>query len=363
MDELAASPGISVKLVVSRRQSLGGTKPYTIRNAMCVPCLLPRRNLGRFGNFFIVIGLLYKLCKSKQGDSCVILFVRNDPILLFAASLFNRFVHRIVFQSSFPHERVARYFKRWLTCALFYMSSRNVDSFLAVSPLGMKRLQNIFPSKKYFSYIPLLPDVILNNQCKKESFGPPVKFIYSGSHDKIRNLEVLLMAIVDAVHEAGFDMHFLFLGARNEDVDRFVCVPGVQDLVEKKILTFKEPVPRREVWCYMKKADVGLSLIPPLDIYREASPTKVVEYFSSGLAVLASYGIEMQESLIHDSNGGVLVAFDKDSIYKGLISIAKDKAKIKLLCENSYKYAQKNLSYSSYLSLFKTEVLGVCSSE
>lgn len=51
------------------------------------------------------------------------------------------------------------------------------------------------------------------------------------------------------------------------------------------------------------KSDVGMSFIPPDEHYIEASPTELAEYMGVGLAVVASYGIDLQEEFVQNSGG------------------------------------------------------------
>ena len=357
--ELALQKDIEIKLLVSRTKNNRKSLPYKYMHAICIPLLFQRRRFGRLANFFMAVVLLKKLIVREGGrNKRVVLFVRNDPVLLLASSMLKKRVSRLIFQSSFPHEVVANGVKRVVAKLFYRLSAPHVDAVLAISPLGLKRTRVLFPLVPDYGYIPLLADVKAKrfSKSKKED---EIRFIYIGSHDKLRRLDVILKAVVYAVKYLDVSAKFYFVGGSRVDVNLYGSIKDVHELVERGIVVFRERVKRSEIWKLIDSADVGLCLIPPEKIYREASPTKLAEYMVNGLAVLASWGIPLQETFVNESGGGILVKFDYKSIAHGIHRLNTEHELLKIMQERARGYAEKHLNYSAYVNDFREKILAV----
>ncbi len=165
-----------------------------------------------------------------------------------------------------------------------------------------------------------------------------------------------MSAIVKAV-AAGVSARFNFVGAFEDEKERLVRVKGVPELIAEQVIVIENSVSRAEVPARLAAADVGLSLIPDKPIFFEASPTKLVEYMGAGLAVLASYGIPMQEQIVSESGGGLLVKWDVDAIAEAITRITKDPENLIRMQINARAYAEQKLKYSFYVPTF-LELIG-----
>ena len=341
---------IEIDLLVSRHSF---HKVCRYKKAVCLPLLYPRKGICRFLNFIKAVCILNKLIERNKSKE-IILFVRNEPIYLLACTFVKKKEIKIIFQSSFPHERaLVNFFKRWVARWIYKIAGRRVDSLLSVSPKGLKRLQKLIPHAQKANFIPLMSESTLevNNfelKCKNKN----IRFIYVGDHSLPRKLEVVLKAIVRAINN-GLLAEFKFIGGEPQDIKRLLNVYGVEKLKKKGILKFIQKIPRKYLWNEFMDSDVGLSLIPPDEHYIEASPTKLSEYMRAGLAVLASNGIELQEEFVKKSSGGVLCDWNEDDIVKSLIDLSINKAQLKNLKKRGYKYSILNLNYRNYINTFR----------
>ena len=332
------------------------------KRAVCIPRLYPRRGFGRFKNLPLVFLLIaYQARRERERGRRVVVFVRNDPIYLLVASLCRRWVERVVFQSSFPHEETSGWIlKRWSARGLYRLARRGVDVVTAVSPGGIARLKRLFPHAEPGPYIPLLSDLrprVHSRRCAPNVALPKdVTFIYIGTHSAPRRMDVVLDAVVRAV-DAGASGQFRFVGASEWERARLSQNENVAALVEQGVITIESPVPRHVVPYLLAEADVGLSLPPPIMVNREMSPTKLAEYMGAGLAVLASRGIPMQEKFVSDSDGGLLVDWDVESMSMGIQTLCSDVGAVRKYGENSAEFARQSLQYRSYLPAFR-QLLG-----
>ncbi|MDZ7736250.1 MAG: glycosyltransferase [Gammaproteobacteria bacterium] len=325
-----------------------------------------RRGIGRFLNFFAAIVVVYPMIRRTAWRGYrVVLFVRNDPVLLLAARVLRRYVDRLVFQSSFPHEEVAGASLKGRVARLLYrMSAGGVDGLLAVSPLGLTRLERLFPGAERGEYIPLLADALntppVTEYTRERNAASPVRFIYAGTHSPARQLETVVAAAVGA-YGSGACARFTFVGGSQAEIERLRSVDGAEALEAEGVLVFQPSVSRPEVRKWLADADVGLSVVPPLQENREMSPTKLAEYLGAGLAVLASRGIPLQEQFIKDSGAGMLVDFSVPALQEAMLSMSRMTAdELEALRQKAYDYATGHLVYSEYLPRFRQLIDQVC---
>ncbi len=350
--QLAKEKDINVRLLVSKNENVT-KKVYKYKKSSCLPVLLSRKGFNRILNFFISTWYLHLLLNREyKRSSEVVLFVRNDPIYLFACALMKQKNQKLIFQSSFPHEEVSGgIVKRLIAKKLYQISAFGIDGLLTVSPAGLRRVQKIFPKVNKGNFIPLLAQDG-NDNLDKFDVGEKVHFIYIGSHAKERKLEYIFQAI-DKAMQNNINADFEFIGAKKEEIESFLQQEYIQKLCNYGILNFVEFIPRNEIWNKLQNADIGLCYIPPDPHYLEASPTKLTEYMKVGLAVLASNGIELQEKFINDSKGGKLADWDVDSMADAIIQITTSKNEIIKMKQNAYKYAKESLNYGRYVCVIR----------
>ena len=341
---------IKLDLIVSKSDSF---KVCRYKKATCLALLYPRRGIYRLLNIAKVFFLI-NILKKKNKEKKICLFVRNDPLFLLTCTFVKNKNIKLIFQSSFPHEVISgNFFKRFIAKMIYEISKNKVDSLLAVSPKGLIRLKNLMPNVKKAEFIPLLsnknPKVINFELADKNE---KVKFIYAGDHSKLRKLEVVIYAIIKSINK-GLFAEFKFIGGEQTDIIRLSNLPGAEKLIKKGILTFTQKIPRNNLIDCYTNFDVGLCLIPPDKHYVEASPTKLTEYLNSGLAVLASKGIELQEKIIENSQAGLLCNWDVHSIANALIGISANKQNLLNMKKKGFKYSNEILSYKNYVDIFK----------
>lgn len=353
--EAGQQPDFHVRLCVSRASG-HDVRPRPYRSSVCIPRLYPRRRSGRLWNLWVVLRLIrYQAGRETERGKRVVLFVRNDPIYLLAASLLRGRVDRLVFQSSFPHEEYSGHtLKRYVAKYLYRIAGGGVDIVTGVSPEGVARAALLCPSATGGPHIPLLADLPVIRHAHRRCIDPVVGpvFVYIGAHSPRRGIETVLASIVRAVGQ-GAVARFRFVGAIEADENRLRQVQGVDELIELDILRLERPVLRHEIPEILADCDIGVSLIPPSPVYYESSPTKLGEYMGAGLAVLASRGIPMQERFVQGANGGMLVDWGIATIAEGFKTMCTDSAAVSVYRENAELFARRSLQYRSYLPQFR----------
>jgi len=357
-DLLANDSDFMVRLIVSTSNS--DRRPYKYKHAVCMPLLSSRKGFGRFvSSFFLLVILPMMIHKDRKRGRNVVLFIRNEPVYLFTAKILNRLFDRVVFQSSFPHE----YFRHGLlklkaARMLYRYSADSVDAVLVVSPTGENRVRQYFPPPCPVLVIPLLSDLELvklshiEDSSIYDDHDRPVKFIYIGTHSRQRELDIVLKAIVFAL-QSDINAEFIFVGGSRQEIDRLRMIEGIDDLENCKQLQLFEKMPRQSALDMLSKADVGLCMIPPLDSFKELSPTKLAEYMGAGLSVLACHGIPLQDKFVSESGGGWLVEWGIDTIGQSIKDICSNRHQITDKRYNALKYANQYLQYKNYYPAFK----------
>lgn len=345
--ELPKNIDANINLLVSKKNNLP-KNPYSYNYAKVNPIFPPLKK-GIYRKIQHTL-LAAKYVKNVKTDRNVY-FVRNNLFFLIGVSIFKKNDERLVFQNSFPLEASHKSnFKRRFHKCFYYFATFKTDSVLGVSEIATKRiLNNSYSSIKRFGFIPLLSDLSYHQPINRDN--ALIKYIYIGTHDKNRDLDLILETICSALN-AGLLAQFCFVGGNEKEIN-YLSNANVDHWVSKGNLIFLKKQSRSEIPKILSNYDIGLSLIPPKDIYIESSPTKLVEYMGAGLAVIANNEIPMQNKFMKESDGGFLIKFDMNIFKETLFYIEKNSGIIHEKKNKSLEYASKNLSYQNYISTLK----------
>jgi glycosyltransferase involved in cell wall biosynthesis len=96
----------------------------------------------------------------------------------------------------------------------------------------------------------------------------------------------------------------------------------------------------------IRKANIGLCVLPPIHAYKVSSPTKVAEYLSVAIPVIANSEIEDQRRIIEFSGGGISPRYDLDEVVDSILQLANDPSGARRMGENGREWILKNRSYA-----------------
>lgn len=354
---LPAHGGLRVQLVVMPGKD-GSKKVLRYHRAACLPILpnFTKSGESRLVSFFECREAIKSLIqRAKRGCGSVVLFVRNHPLLLLVAASLRSHVDRLIYQNSFPLENSHRKaWKRAVHRNALKVGCRTVDAVLAVSPLGLDRTKKLCRPQTPGAVIPLLSD-FPKAECADHSLWPNddenVRFIYVGSHALDRKLEIILEAAVISL-QAGENGCFAFVGGQPHETGRLVENLDVRHWVEVGRIIFRPAVERNLIPGLLASAHCGLSLIPDHPLFKEASPTKTAEYLGAGLCVLGSYGPELQEEFIRDSDAGLLVKFEPQEIAAAIGEVITSPRQRQVWSESALMFSRHRLDYQLYAKPF-----------
>ncbi len=180
---------------------------------------------------------------------------------------------------------------------------------------------------------------------KNKNSNDTKKIVYIGSLGKRRNINFIIdtFRIVNKQYN-NVELHLIGWGEREDDV------PLLKKYVTKQKLAsaikFMNKIPYGEIPKVLSQFDIGLSFIPPIDIYLLSTPTKCVEYLSLGLPVIANKEIHDQRRLLELSNGGILTNYNIEDAAQGVVLLLIDENLRARCAENGSNWINNNRTFS-----------------
>jgi glycosyltransferase involved in cell wall biosynthesis len=155
---------------------------------------------------------------------------------------------------------------------------------------------------------------------------------------------VEILTALESACNAAPDLVLLVVGGSVEMEPLASLVIRLQATGQLVMLTY---VARDEMAALMKGADVGLSLVLPVDVgHYLASPTKLFEYMHAGLPVIGSDVPEIHDVLTEYKCGLLVDATKPGEIASAFVRLATDSSLRKALAENA-RTASANLGWSA----------------
>lgn len=328
-------------LVVSRIKDIKKKENY--KGVDCLCYLSSRRGLGRIIRFFEAISIVLRT--PVEGRETV--FVRNDPLILLALFFMKKlgFIKKIIYQNSFPHETHSN-FLGLLAKIIFKLSFPSIDVIYIVADDARQRLLKYYKDCK-FRVVPLLlqDDMIKDNIIKVKS-GSKVNFIYVGTLAKIRKIEFFIQAFSRA-YQINNNFTLKIVGGEENEIDMLMRDSLINQMVKLGGLSFQGKVSRSEISNYILEAHIGISIIPPIDMYKESSPTKLGEYLGHGLPVLVTSGIPFQDKIAEKTDACYLINYDQEEIISTIIKLTQSPKKLTFMSHCAVEFARENLAYSN----------------
>jgi glycosyltransferase involved in cell wall biosynthesis len=167
--------------------------------------------------------------------------------------------------------------------------------------------------------------------------------IYVGPLDKLRQTDVIIHAF-SKIRKHRDNVKLLMVGKEDDktNLEELASTLGIQaDII------FTGQVPYFDVPDYIAAADICICPVPPLDIYKVSSPTKMFEYMVMRKPVVANEEIPEQKEVIKESGGGVLVKFEDESFAKGIIELLDNQERAKEMGRKGHEWVVKNRSYEN----------------
>ena len=176
---------------------------------------------------------------------------------------------------------------------------------------------------------------------KRYNLGNSPVIIYVGEISRMRQIDLVIRAF-SIIKQHKNTAKLLMVGTGNDKLrlEELSAKLQVSDGV-----IFTGQVPYFDVPNYIAAADVCLSPIRPLPIYKVSSPTKLFEYMAMEKPVVANKEIPEHQEVLEESRGGVLVPFEPSTFAEGVMELLNDHERAKEMGNRGRKWVIGNRSY------------------
>jgi len=235
-------------------------------------------------------------------------------------------------------------FIRYINCKLYDYILSNSSLIQPISKSMGKQISKKNSIAHYFP-MPLSSSLDFTNNKKYPVSYDILRIIYSGCLNKSRNIHFLI-EIAESLVKLKVEFNMLIIGKSN---DNFYLSQIIANIREKNLENFvkvKEQIPYSEVPRLLDEYNIGLSPLPPIAKHIPSTPTKILEYMSSGLFTISNREIIDQRDIAVSSGSGFSVNYEVKSFVKVLNFLSKNKKYIHLNSIKGETWIKKNRSYS-----------------
>lgn len=203
------------------------------------------------------------------------------------------------------------------------------------------------PKEEFISYIPLQED--------RDEIRDIYTMIYVGQITPVRKVEMYLEVLKKLIRDReNPTIMMLFVGPIFKNNYKKKLLQTIEDMELNDHVTMIDEVPIDTIPSYIENADLGLCLLPPIRSYIISSPTKIVEYLSLGVPVVANNEIVDQKIIIKSSGGGLLSSYDSDKIAEKIGKMIKDYTKGRSMGKKGKEWIIENRNYE----IIASELIG-----
>ncbi|MDG6224269.1 MAG: glycosyltransferase [Candidatus Thermoplasmatota archaeon] len=150
------------------------------------------------------------------------------------------------------------------------------------------------------------------------------RMIYLGQITPVRRIDFLLEIINGLIKKSDVPVELMIVGKVFRKSYSEKLIRRIKELGLKNQVKLIDEVPFEEVTTLIDNSDLGLSILPPILAYRVSSPTKVVEYLSRGVPVVANKEIGDQQKVIEQSGGGIAPPYSLPEIINAITKFMND---------------------------------------
>lgn len=203
--------------------------------------------------------------------------------------------------------------------------------------------------KSNITSVPMGVDEDLISQIKNEchmvkTMASERIVLYVGALDRERDIELVLRAFYRAQrHYKNIRLVLIGSAINGEDIASLKRTAENLSISDKVI--FLGRLNKKDVFRYIIRADVGISTIPPIDIYECSSPTKIVEYVALGLPTVAN-SVADQKEFIHYTKGGICVDYSESQVSDAILKILSRKSNYNIRSKHSMEKALEKRGYN-----------------
>jgi len=204
---------------------------------------------------------------------------------------------------------------------------------------GREKIRGL--SRKTYNKQKVVPIGVWIDRVKRLPFGKIKKnqLLFVGNLLEKQGVQIVLDSIPDIVKKLP-DFHFLVVGGGEYES---TLKQKVKMLKLEKHVTFTGWIKEREkLDTIMADSAVAIAMYDKKkDTFTYyADPTKLKDYLSAGLPILLT-DVPHNAKDIENNKCGIIIEYDKGSIFQAVVSIMKDEGKLRGYRQNALKYIKQ----------------------
>lgn len=227
--------------------------------------------------------------------------------------------------------------RQLLRLKIFYKSLKKCDKILAISETLREEFIKKGIQKEKIELIYMGTDTELFKPVKKKNKS--FTAIYPGTITEERGLSIILKGLAD-LSKHNIKVDFKFIGCTRQNKNHIMS--AIQKLNIKSKVTCLPVLPIESVARQIAEAHVGVSILEDNAYFRTSPPTKMFEYMSSGIAIVAN-DIKTHTDYLQNRRDCIIIHNTPKDFSKAISSLYKDR---KLLKQISAKALQESSKYS-----------------
>jgi glycosyltransferase involved in cell wall biosynthesis len=165
-----------------------------------------------------------------------------------------------------------------------------------------------------------------------------------GALDRTRGID-FLFEVLATLRAAVPNICLLLVGDAQEEADRQWLKSEAARLHVADAIVWTGWLSPELAWACIRRAEVALSVLPRGELFDWASPTKVVEYLSLGLPVVANDQPD-QRTVLAESGAGLSVALNVNDFSAAILRLLNDKELAAMMSDYGPKYVRSQRSYA-----------------
>lgn len=329
--------GYKVSLVVTHNKS------EIVNGVQIVPL---SNSKGRFYRFFVkTFQAFFKGLKTKSA-----IYHLHDPELLPIAILFKLCgkkvifdMHELVYHQIADKDYIGNKFVRKFAAMSYRLMERigmrlfdkiilAEDGYLGYFEKNYPKRVNKLVFVRNYPIVKLIDQVLLNSKVDSER---QFTLVYAGSLTRIRGIK----EIADAVRLCKYPVKLVLLGRWSDPAYKEEC------RIDGEKVIFLGEYPLGQVYEVMKNADLGVSLLYPVENYLTSLPVKAFEYMACGIPMIMSdfpYWKKTFDGVALFSNPNSV-----DEIVQVIESAFENSAKLKSMGVLAFDKVRKEFSWES----------------